>query len=413
MKTTTTLLLASLLLATAADAATRRVPKDHATIQAAINASLPGDRVIVSPGTYDEIVTINTARLRLEGKKGKPVVIDARVVPAGSGAGLRVFADDVVVENVTVRHALATAVLVTNSDLGIGVLVEADNVTLKNVTALNSGHVGFVVIGARAKIDRCEVRSASGGIGVVGDDALVRRTKVRLIKSMGIDVTGDRARIEKSTVAATGVHGITITGNQATIRKCAQRFAPGAGLMIDGDDARIEKSRSRYAQVGAMLDNATNGRVDRIRAEHSSHSGIYIQSAVGCRIERSKSTASMLAGVVMDGNGNTTRKTKAKNGGGDGIVTDGTNNRIESCSAKRNQEDGIFVTPLSSNTLLSKNVLVGNHAEGIDNRGGSSTARKNRVSKSRLDISSANAWTQFSGNKFKSGGPSTPAEMDD
>ena len=39
-----------------ADAADLYVPADHATIQAAINASVDGDTVIVAPGTYNDIL---------------------------------------------------------------------------------------------------------------------------------------------------------------------------------------------------------------------------------------------------------------------------------------------------------------------------------------------------------------------
>ena len=40
-------------------AATRNVPADFATIQAAINASVNGDEIIVSPGTYNENLNLN------------------------------------------------------------------------------------------------------------------------------------------------------------------------------------------------------------------------------------------------------------------------------------------------------------------------------------------------------------------
>ena len=40
------------------DAAVIRVPKDHNSIQEAINAAAPGDRIEVAPGVYNESITL-------------------------------------------------------------------------------------------------------------------------------------------------------------------------------------------------------------------------------------------------------------------------------------------------------------------------------------------------------------------
>ena len=54
------LLVASALVASdAVVAATLRVPQDYPTIQAAINAAHNGDLVLVSPGVYNENLTLS------------------------------------------------------------------------------------------------------------------------------------------------------------------------------------------------------------------------------------------------------------------------------------------------------------------------------------------------------------------
>jgi hypothetical protein len=53
-----TLLLLPLVVAQAACAATIRVPQDHATIQAAIDAAEPGDTVLVSAGRFAERILL-------------------------------------------------------------------------------------------------------------------------------------------------------------------------------------------------------------------------------------------------------------------------------------------------------------------------------------------------------------------
>ncbi|HWQ14796.1 MAG TPA: hypothetical protein VNL77_18500, partial [Roseiflexaceae bacterium] len=64
--------LALLAGSPAAQAATRIVPDDHRTIQAAINSANPGDIILVRPGVYAERLTLN-----------KPVVLTAESFDPG------------------------------------------------------------------------------------------------------------------------------------------------------------------------------------------------------------------------------------------------------------------------------------------------------------------------------------------
>ncbi|MFM9096926.1 MAG: hypothetical protein ACKOQW_01340, partial [Phycisphaerales bacterium] len=46
-------------LATASEAADLLVPSQYSSIQAAVNAAVNGDRVVLAPGTYNEQVTVS------------------------------------------------------------------------------------------------------------------------------------------------------------------------------------------------------------------------------------------------------------------------------------------------------------------------------------------------------------------
>ena len=81
--------------------ATIRVPEDHDTIQAAVDAASPGDLVLIAPGTYEEAVDVETEDLTLRGLDRNDVVLDGGFVLEN---GIRVLADGVAVENMTARN---------------------------------------------------------------------------------------------------------------------------------------------------------------------------------------------------------------------------------------------------------------------------------------------------------------------
>jgi hypothetical protein len=89
--------LAVFLAGAPASAATRRVPEDFATIQAAIDASAPGDRVVVGSGTWVENVDFGGKQVDLESANGPLVTIiqsrggnAIRIGPGGALVGFSV-----------------------------------------------------------------------------------------------------------------------------------------------------------------------------------------------------------------------------------------------------------------------------------------------------------------------------------
>ena len=86
-----------------ASGVTRRVPEDHDTIQAAVDAARPGDLVLVGPGTYREEVKVAVPSVTVRGRDRDRVVVDGEFQRPN---GISVTADGVAVENLTVRNAL-------------------------------------------------------------------------------------------------------------------------------------------------------------------------------------------------------------------------------------------------------------------------------------------------------------------
>lgn len=81
---------------------TRRVPSVYPTIQAAVDASDPGDLVLIDRGIYRETVSVTTDGLTIRGVDRNEVVIDGEFERFNGVEVL--FADGVVVENMTAMN---------------------------------------------------------------------------------------------------------------------------------------------------------------------------------------------------------------------------------------------------------------------------------------------------------------------
>ena len=91
-------------------ATTLRVPDQYPTVQKAVDAAGEGDTILVSPGVYHEAVTISTGSLTVRGLDRNEVVFDGSFEKDN---GFFVAADDVALENFTVRNYTVNGVFVT------------------------------------------------------------------------------------------------------------------------------------------------------------------------------------------------------------------------------------------------------------------------------------------------------------
>jgi len=82
----------------------RNVPDDYETIQDAVNASDPGDLVLIKPGVYYEEVVVNVPSITIRGWDRNKTIIDGEF-ERGNGI-LVAGVDGVTIENITARNAL-------------------------------------------------------------------------------------------------------------------------------------------------------------------------------------------------------------------------------------------------------------------------------------------------------------------
>lgn len=102
---------------------TIKVPADHSTIQAAINASIGGDTISVSTGTYNENITIDKA-IKMIGEFAGGTIING----SGTGNAITIKSDNVLIQRFTIK----------NKDK-YGVYCESGSVTAKNNMIIDSG----------------------------------------------------------------------------------------------------------------------------------------------------------------------------------------------------------------------------------------------------------------------------------
>ncbi len=110
---------------------TLQVPQDFPTIQAAVDASEPGDLVLVDRGIYREAVDVKTPGITIRGVDRNEVIIDGEFERTNGIQAL--FTDGVVVENLTTQNHRVNGVFWTG----------VRGFRASYVTAINNGDYGI------------------------------------------------------------------------------------------------------------------------------------------------------------------------------------------------------------------------------------------------------------------------------
>lgn len=120
------------------EAATFRVPGDHRTIQAAIDAARPGDNIWVAQGTYDENITLRE-NVKLEGGwnagfTGRNWELWRSIIDGGGRGTVVTGAQGATLDGFTIQNG--------NARLGGGILLENVSMTIKHNTIINNNATG-------------------------------------------------------------------------------------------------------------------------------------------------------------------------------------------------------------------------------------------------------------------------------
>jgi len=202
----------ALLAVGAASAATINVPADHATIQAAVRAAVPGDRIRVAPGQYQESIRIDQGQTGLiieAADPAQPPVILG--FPYDSSDGFRV--DDV--DGVVIRNFV--------------ILDAYDGVRLNNVE-------NAALVGLRIERNALGIRVNRGSSNLVAG-CTVLDTQVE----QGILVeSSDGSVLFNNTVRGGSNEAIRITGSECvTALGNTVSDSYGNGIEVESSDAVI------------------------------------------------------------------------------------------------------------------------------------------------------------------------------
>lgn len=212
-----------LLLATPmqpSGAATRHVPAQYPTIQAAVNAAQTGDTVLVSGGTYSENVVVSTENIRLEGTNG--ATLDGTGI---HGHGITILADDCTVTGFIVQNYVR---LNPFDDPSIGVFVNGVQSSDICDNTLRYNEVGLWIEGLlNSEIN--QVHHATGNV-ITGNS----------IQGATIRGTDGNLQFAFNTVSCNGIQGVAlIAANGSKVRQnqiwgngFAWDDASGAGIFV-------------------------------------------------------------------------------------------------------------------------------------------------------------------------------------
>ena len=206
-----------------------------ATIQAAINAAVSGDEVIVAPGTYPETVDLDGKAIVLRSAGGAEVTIihgndirDGVLCTSGEGP-------DTVVEGFTITHARDTG-------YAGGMLISNASPTVRDcIFSSNVGDLGGGVLAENGSHPRIEGCLFIGNEGAAGAGAIgVRQDSVPVV--VDCDMVGNAGAVGAIVSASSGLVVVncrinenvsshlatTVTGSATWVGTAVSRNEPGS-----------------------------------------------------------------------------------------------------------------------------------------------------------------------------------------
>jgi parallel beta-helix repeat protein len=183
-----------------------RVIRVTTTIQAAVDAAMPGDTVVVPPGTYRESVLVDKSNLTLRGSRG--AVIDAHGfsngIRVGSGAEAPGPAGFPVCPPLALRNVTVEGLTVRNAEDNGIFLIGVDGFRVRGGRYLDNHEYGV--------FPRCSTHGLiEGNLAEGADD-----TGIYVGNDTEVSVTGNRATGNTSGFEVENSSDVVVRGNRSS-----------------------------------------------------------------------------------------------------------------------------------------------------------------------------------------------------
>jgi hypothetical protein len=236
------------------------VPADEPTIQDAVDASEPGDLILVAPGVYREAVTVakKHRNIVIRGESRAETILDGEFSEEpGTENGFKVFADGVAIENITARNFITNGFFWTgvdgyrgsyltairNGDYGIYAF-DSVNGQLDNSYASGSPDAGFYIGQCRpCNALVVDVESEWNGLGYSGTNS---SRELVIARSSFHDNRGGIVPNSLSGEYLAPQSSNTIVGNHvydnsngATAAISIAEIATGTGILVAGGNRNV------------------------------------------------------------------------------------------------------------------------------------------------------------------------------
>jgi len=359
-------------------------PNGYPTIQTAVNAAQPGDKILVCPGIYAESVLVEVSDLRIEAQAAPGEVIVQGTAAKQYGFQLR-GTSGVVVEGFTVQgFAQANIIIeggsgntlrknVTTGGLidGIEVIKSTGNLVEKNISFDNKGPRSDGIF-ARESPDNTFRHNETFGNGFHG---------INLLQSPGSVLFGNRAyrNAVRGMQAAGGSHNAVIENNRAFENGLVPIIPPPAGfaigiLVVNSNGVTVKGNRSEGNGGNGIALNTATETVVTLNHSEGNLVGIVLNGAAGNLVDRNQVAGNVEDGIRLQNNadGNAVQENDVQGNGRDGIRVVGTapdNNTIERNAIRDSAEHDAHDDSAGPGTGGSANFWIDNNCE-TENRPG-------------------------------------------
>lgn len=352
--------LALAVLVGSTSAGKLRVPADHSSIQAAIDAAVSGDEIIVAGGRYAESLRIESRMdLVLRGKGS--VVLDLAGGPVNGVTVLN--SRGIHLKNLVVRNVAYNGFNIHASQ---GVVVE-------RCRSRDTGHFGFLVSTGSSAVtlsDCSVVNAVRDGIGVFSS-SFVEVRDATIAGTIGACITLDAlttsSRVHGCRLDGQGFPAVlSIDGVGHEVRDNRVRLlGTGVGMQVLGGHHRVSGNRSS----GTIYVTGNCHLLEQNQLRGPEAITLYVEDALGCRLVGNRLHRGRSAGLIlMRSSGCAVSANRIDGSPGDGIyLSQSLNNAI-----RRNQVRGsgrygiVLMSDCTGNSVLHNSARRSAGADLVD-----------------------------------------------